>query len=149
VLRPAEGKSNAIIIDHGGSWRELPLPDESIEWSLHEKAKRARNAKLEKTERNPETMKVERKLIVEENKGAMYLVNGKQQDLGDVARKRLQKMVRLYRQGIVPVEAVRSQMRNAPLLDDNSLDLISQVTGVGPNWAEQHKWLNKLKAGNV
>jgi hypothetical protein len=38
VLRPQEGKI-AIIIDHGGSWRELPLPCEDIQWSLTDKPK--------------------------------------------------------------------------------------------------------------
>lgn len=40
VLRPAEGKSHALIIDHGGSWRHLPLPDEEVEWSLSDPPKR-------------------------------------------------------------------------------------------------------------
>jgi superfamily II DNA or RNA helicase len=34
VLRPSPGKERALLIDHGPSWRELPMPDEEIGWSL-------------------------------------------------------------------------------------------------------------------
>ena len=34
VLRASPGKDRALLIDHGPSWRELPLPDEEIAWSL-------------------------------------------------------------------------------------------------------------------
>jgi superfamily II DNA or RNA helicase len=40
VLRPSPGKEFAVILDHGGSWRNLPLPCEPIEWSLLERPKR-------------------------------------------------------------------------------------------------------------
>jgi superfamily II DNA or RNA helicase len=39
VLRPQKGKT-AVIIDHGGSWRDLPLPCEDVAWSLHDKPKK-------------------------------------------------------------------------------------------------------------
>ena len=39
VLRPQDGKI-ARIIDHSGSWRDLPLPCEDIAWSLTDKPKR-------------------------------------------------------------------------------------------------------------
>jgi DNA repair protein RadD len=36
VLRPAPGKSNAIVLDHSGSVFTLGLPDDDIEWTLDE-----------------------------------------------------------------------------------------------------------------
>src|SRR5205814_94618 len=36
VLRPAPGKSDAIILDHSGSVFTLGLPDDDIEWTLDE-----------------------------------------------------------------------------------------------------------------
>lgn len=34
ALRPAEGKSHAIIIDHTDNWQRLGLPDDDRQWSL-------------------------------------------------------------------------------------------------------------------
>ena len=39
VLRPAPGKSHAIILDHGQCWQHLPLPCEPINWTLEGKIK--------------------------------------------------------------------------------------------------------------
>ena len=39
VLRPSPGKEHAIIIDHGGTCMELPLPCEAIHWTLEGKIK--------------------------------------------------------------------------------------------------------------
>jgi DNA repair protein RadD len=36
VMRPHEGKSHAVILDHTDNWRRLPLPDESVTWQLDE-----------------------------------------------------------------------------------------------------------------
>lgn len=40
VLRRAEGKDRAIILDHVGNWQRFGLPDDEREWSLMAKAKK-------------------------------------------------------------------------------------------------------------
>jgi hypothetical protein len=35
VLRPAEGKVEAIILDHTDNWQRLPAPDAAIDWQLN------------------------------------------------------------------------------------------------------------------
>lgn len=36
VLRPAPGKTEALIIDHTDNYRRLPLPDAAIDWQLYQ-----------------------------------------------------------------------------------------------------------------
>jgi superfamily II DNA or RNA helicase len=57
VLRTAEGKENAIIIDHTENWVNLGLPDERRTWSLFGEPKSDRTP----LERNEETGEVEEK----------------------------------------------------------------------------------------
>ena len=40
VLRRAEGKDRAIILDHVGNWTRFGLPDDEREWSLFAKSKK-------------------------------------------------------------------------------------------------------------
>lgn len=46
-LRPAEGKTHAIILDHVGNWERHGLPDQKREWSLDGRAKVPKGQKAE------------------------------------------------------------------------------------------------------
>lgn len=47
ALRPAPGKTEAIILDHAGNSLKHGLPDDEREWSLDDREKRARSAPSE------------------------------------------------------------------------------------------------------
>jgi superfamily II DNA or RNA helicase len=57
VLRTADGKNHAIIIDHTENWVNLGLPDEKRTWTLTGETK----SEALKKERNPETGEIEDK----------------------------------------------------------------------------------------
>ena len=42
VLRPAEGKAEAIIIDHTDNWSRLPPPDAAMDWQLNAEVQQPR-----------------------------------------------------------------------------------------------------------
>jgi len=58
VLRPADGKADAIILDHSGAWKRHGLPEDHVEWPLdvdrraenktHDKRQRGETPKLGK-----------------------------------------------------------------------------------------------------
>jgi DNA repair protein RadD len=50
VLRPAVGKTDAVILDHSGAWRLHGRPEDPVEWTL-DVDKRARNVAHEQRER--------------------------------------------------------------------------------------------------
>jgi superfamily II DNA or RNA helicase len=45
VLRPAPGKTEALIIDHTDNWRRLPPPDAAMEWKLNAEVQEPREAR--------------------------------------------------------------------------------------------------------
>src|SRR6266446_4115661 len=45
ALRPFEGKTHALILDHVGNWSRHGLPDDDREWSLQGRAGRERDAR--------------------------------------------------------------------------------------------------------
>jgi superfamily II DNA or RNA helicase len=144
VLRPAEEKEHAIIIDHGGSWRELPLPDEEIEWSLHDRARPVREPG-EVTERDEFDVVQRRTRVVEDN-APLQLVNPRMAfaERAATARAKLHKMLGLVERGIVPREALRNHMRDAPYFSPEELAVLQQAANLPPNWAKNQAWFNSV-----
>jgi superfamily II DNA or RNA helicase len=145
VLRPADGKDKAIIIDHGGSWRDLPAPDAAIEWSLKDKVRMKKKDAQSDRELEPGTEKVIPATRVVEGRDDLFLIRASTPQ--EVARERVQrsfkKAVRLYEKGILPSSAMRTQMRMAKFLDDDQLAVLSEICNLPPEWMENQKWLNR------
>ena len=142
VLRPAEGKEEAIIIDHGGSWRHLPLPDEHIDWSLAEKVKNVR-AEDRQVSRDDDYTVAKRESIIEDNihlqlVTATASIEAKRQEV----RRRLHKTIGLIQRGIIPERALYNFMKDARYFNDNELLAIQQTLNLPHNWAETQGWLN-------
>ena len=142
VLRPAEGKEEAIIIDHGGSWRYLPLPDEHINWSLKEKIK-AVKAEDRQVSRDDDYTVAKRETIVEDNIrlvqiNAIASLDAKRNE----ARRRLRKMIGLVERGIVPERALWNSVRDARYFSIEELQQIQQALDLPPTWTETQGWLN-------
>ena len=114
VLRPSPGKEWALLIDHGPSWGELPMPDEEIAWSLDPgsiarpkgtptKVERSRNGRIKiVTRQSPE---VELRKITPGEAALQRAVRNAQQ---------LQQILHMHRQGRVPRAAVLSVLNRAP-----------------------------------
>ena len=50
IMRPAEGKRDAVIIDHSGAVHEHGFPDESVHWRLDTKGKKCKSETQEERE---------------------------------------------------------------------------------------------------
>ncbi len=114
VLRPSPGKERALLIDHGPSWRELPMPDEEIAWSLDPgstatpkgmptKVERSTNGRIEiVAQQNPE---VELRKITPGEAALQRAMRNAEQ---------LQQILCMHRQGRVPRAAVLSVLNRTP-----------------------------------
>ena len=100
VLRPCKGKDYAIIIDHGGCWEKLPLPNESIDWTLEGKPKQSNGSKTtnadgEVVEAPPE----DRSFVAKGDRRKL-----KEIDVMTLAEKRLEKRLKGFRKNLFLVE---------------------------------------------
>jgi superfamily II DNA or RNA helicase len=136
VLRPADSKDKAIIIDHGGSWRYLPMPDAQIDWSLDDRLRRPKKDIPSDREREYSTGRIVPAVRVQEGRDDLFLIRASTPQ--EVARERVQrsfkKAVRLYEKGILPSSAMRTQMRMAKFLDDDQLATLSEICNLPPEW---------------
>lgn len=145
VLRPADGKDKAIIIDHGGSWRYLQAPDAVIDWSLDDRLRRPKKDIPSDREREYSTGRIFQAVRVAEGRDDLFLIRASTPQ--ELARERVQrsfkKAVRLYEKGILPSSAMRTQMRMAKYLDEQQLSTLSEICNLPPEWMENQLWLNR------
>lgn len=144
VLRPSADKQNAIIIDHGGSWRTLPAPDARIDWSLDDRLRRPKKDLPSDREIEPSTGRIISAIRVQEARDDLFLIKqGTPQDIiRDKAQRGFRKAVRLYEKGILPTSAMRSQLRMSRYLDEQQLRQLQQICELDDKWLEQQLWLN-------
>jgi superfamily II DNA or RNA helicase len=143
VLRPKADGSEAIIIDASGSWRDLPLPDEHIPWTLDAKIKSPR-AEDRQVTRDPDDYTVAKRKSIQEDNVHLQLVSttasieAKRQE----ARRRLRKTIRLIERGVIPERALWNHLKDARYYSDVELLAIQQTLDLPHNWAETQGWLN-------
>lgn len=144
VLRPAEDKANAIIIDHGGSWRSLPAPDARIDWSLDDRLRRPKRDLPSDREIEPSTGRIIPAIRVQEARDDLFLIkSGTPQDvIREKAQRGFRKALRLYEKGILPTSAMRSQVRMSRYLDEQQLRQLQVICELDDKWLEQQLWLN-------
>jgi superfamily II DNA or RNA helicase len=143
VLRPAEGKEEAIIIDHGGSWRYLPLPDEHIDWSLREKVKAVKAEDRQVTRDPDDCIVAKRESIVEDNIRLQLVsttasIEAKRMEV----RRRLHKTISLIERGVIPERALWNYVKDARYFSEAELLAIQHTLNLPANWAETMGWLN-------
>ena len=135
VLRPSPGKEHAIIIDHGGTCMELPLPCEPIAWTLegrikHKGAPRELDEDREVTSR-PE--KPEENGFVLEEVTPAYIIGKRLSD-------RMAKFRRVrggIRGGILPLSGLWKYANNPIGLDADSRRWIEQRLGLERNYCDK------------
>jgi superfamily II DNA or RNA helicase len=139
VLRPAEGKEEAIIIDHGGSWRHLPLPDDHIDWSLQEKVKSVR-AEDRQVGRDDDCVVAK---IVEDNIHLQLVtITASIEAKREEVRRRFWKTYNLIQRGIIPKRALYNFIRDARYFGSSELISIQRTLCLPDNWAETQGWLS-------
>ena len=79
-LRPAEGKSHAVFIDHTGNWWNHGLPDEDREWSLTTPPKKPRT-QLERSETGEVKPALEPPVIVETDTNLVEIIRPDAEDM--------------------------------------------------------------------
>jgi superfamily II DNA or RNA helicase len=135
VLRPSpqDPSKVALIIDHGNTWKELPLPCESIDWSLEGKTKtpkprRELNDDNEVVERPP----VERALVAKGDRQQL-----KELSIESLYQQRIQKRVKAVKKNLYLVEAkgfnpaiLWPWANNPEGLDDGQLRRIERALGL-------------------
>ena len=136
VLRPSPGKERALLIDHGPSWRELPMPDEEIGWSLDAAtvakpkgaptvAARAVDGRIEVvTQQDPA---VELRQITPEEAALQRATHHSEQ---------LRKMLWLYEHRRMPRGAVLNVLSRAPR-SLAEFEAAAKVLRFGSRWAAQ------------
>jgi len=144
VLRPADDKQHAIIIDHGGSWRTLPAPDARIDWSLDDRLRRPKKDVPSDREIEPGTSRIIPAVRVQEARDDLFLIpKGTATDvIRDKAQRGFRKALRLYEKGILPSSALRSQLRMTKYLDESQLRLLKDVLELDDKWLETTLWMN-------
>jgi superfamily II DNA or RNA helicase len=146
VLRPSPGKEHAIIIDHSGSWRELPLPDDPIEWTLNERVRRvpAEDRDVTRDEGSYEVLK--RETVAVEDMRPMMLVTpeSKAEALRLEARRRFHKTLHLVQSKIIPEDSLRKHMSDARWLSREELLTLQGALMLPRTWAEQQLWMNQV-----
>jgi len=103
VLRPSPGNPDkvALIIDHGNTWQTLPLPCESIEWSLEGKAKAPKpRRELDENNEVVEKPAVERSTLAQGDRRQL-----KELSIESIYEQRVQKRVKAVKKNLYLVEA--------------------------------------------
>jgi hypothetical protein len=91
----------ALIIDHGNTWQTLPLPCESIEWSLEGKAKAPKPRKeLDENNEVVEKPAVERSTLAQGDRRQL-----KELSIESIYEQRVQKRVKAVKKNLYLVEA--------------------------------------------
>jgi superfamily II DNA or RNA helicase len=157
VLRPAPGKTEALIIDHTDNWERMPLPDAVIDWSLFQE-------KVEVQEKprkaDPETGEIKEVEIIEEgeeapgvNQNGVELVEITAELLANsrpiVARKmlneRLAAELQAVEAGVMAAENLRSWVSRTEVLDDELIHRLGVALGMAPGWSAGQVMLNLLQ----
>ncbi|NQV11047.1 MAG: DEAD/DEAH box helicase [Cyanobacteria bacterium] len=114
VLRPSPGKERALLIDHGPSWSELPMPCEEIAWSL-DQGHQARPKGSPTVVAKQEGGRIE--IVTRQDPTAVL----RQIDPAEVLQERaikasvqLQQILCMYQRRSVPRGAVLSVVERAP-----------------------------------
>lgn len=142
VLRKSPGKEEAIIIDHSGSWRDLPLPHERIDWTLEGKAQSARKWN-QQVVRDPLTKKVTILTRVVEVKDQLAQVAnfGKTpEERREREVKSLQKTIALIERGVVPATMIRQHMRSHEHFEEPELAAIRRIANLPEAWPNWEGW---------
>jgi DNA repair protein RadD len=103
VLRPDPSRADkaALIIDHGGCWEKMPLPCESIDWTLEGKVKLAgKKRELDENNEVVDKPEVERSTVAQGDRRQL-----KELSVEDIARERLEKRVKGLKKNLYLVEA--------------------------------------------
>lgn len=130
ALRPCEGKSEAIILDHAGNSLTHGLPDDDREWSLEDRERRKRAAPSEVSIKQcgncffvhrPAPKCPQCGTVYEVKARAIEVVEGELAEVRKVAQQRQRRM----------------EEANCHTLDD--WRALAQQRGYKPGWA-MHRW---------
>lgn len=136
VLRPSPGKSHAVIIDHGSSWKHLPLPDEPIDWELFgkptfERPERELNEEREVVEKEP--------ITAVEDSAELRLVNAAQ-----LIAQRMEQRLKGFRKNLFLVEVkglppaiLWSYAKNPQGIAPSERRRIEKAMGLPDGWVDK------------
>ena len=158
VLRPAPGKSHAIIIDHTTNWEDLPPPDAAIEWDLYQKQVEVKEPKS--TKRDEETGEVTLLDLPIAAEGEAILENGTHlQEMTDqllmkarpnVARKMLNDRCRQAVEAVAFRNASPDSLidwcRMTEILEEDVIHALGQWANVPQGWAAGQVMLNMIQS---
>lgn len=134
VLRPAAGKTEAVILDHAGNAMRHGLPDDPREWTLLGRKRRARKIEPDlPVKQCPSCFMVHHPAPVCPGCGHIYEVKARRPEYQDG------DLVEIKRGGMT-VQDIQSAVRRASSLAE--LQAIARRCGYKPGWAF-HAWQRK------
>jgi len=150
VLRPADGKDHAVIIDHTDNWKRLPLPDAPVKWELN--SARQAIAQRRQLELDPVTNEVVVGPVVEiESTGAQLveitpdvIANANPRTARRLFNERLSGELRQVKEGRLEVEALRPWLQRVAMLERGNLQGLAAALGLGDRWVESQLMLTGL-----
>ena len=148
VLRPAEGKTHAILIDHTDNWRRLPLPDARIEWELN--PERQAKAERRQLELDPVTQEVVVGPPLEvESTGAQLqeitpelIAKARPAAARQMFNARYRQEALAVRQGEMRKDQLQPWLTRVAVLEPENLSDLAELMGMRPGWAEAQLMLN-------
>jgi superfamily II DNA or RNA helicase len=150
VLRPADGKPYAVIVDHTDNWRRLPLPDARIKWELNPDVQAV--AQRRQLEIDPVTDEVKVGPVVEIETTGKQLQEITPELIAaahpTAARRmfnqRFQQELTGVMCGDLPAASMKVWLQRIPLLEQANLEALGQVLDLGAGWAQAQLMLNSL-----
>lgn len=155
VLRPAEGKEVAVIIDHTTNWKQLDPPDAAIHWDLFQE-------KIEVEEEREATVDHETGEVVliqpAEIAPAAIVENGMElvevtEELllkarPNVARKILNDRVReAIKNALFMNVNLKQYISMTEILDDDVIVALGEAANMPQGWAQGQIMLNMIQSG--
>jgi superfamily II DNA or RNA helicase len=148
VLRPAEGKAHAILLDHTDNWRRLPLPDARIEWELN--PERQAQAERRQLEVNPITQEIVVGPPLEvESTGAQLqeitpelIAKAKPQQARRMFNLRFLQEAQQVAGGEMDRDLLKPWLTRVAVLEPDNLRMLGRLLELAPGWAEAQLMLN-------
>ena len=148
VLRPAPGKSHAVIIDHTDNWKRLPLPDARVEWELNPDKKPFVMRRQVEVDPLTQELKVGQELVVEATGAELQeitlevIAKAKPQAARRMFNQRLQMELTAVQCGDAEAATLQPWLSRIAVLEPQNLQALADAMRMPAGWVQAQVMLN-------